>query len=409
MACASCIVLAILALIVALFVLLYWLLTKLASPLSYALGNYKFCQGREDECYIKYSSNYTLDMTPGNMLDFTWRRADYFLNLVKGFIIENYHNNCCQVITGTYPTKVNEMTNFSQPPFLDELSVDKSPLAREGIYLRPPHDLIKACDINLNTDKSGDVVDKYGSPILYRTANISNMQGKDISNYEKLLIPFIFKKTSPWLIRNQGFCRVYITKPNSSGEVGAIAVFKGTSQPEELFKDLSYSQVDFYGGKIHSGFHDIYAKIRTKFLSIIELNSVSYVITCGMSLGSAVAALAAYDVGKNKDRLLLGKREISTYLYGCPRVGNSSFVEDFDKTVVFHQIINTCDDFNWIPASTSPNFINSDAPFEYNQFVATNPRSTVHYFNENRGSLILNHSSAVYSKFVKKSVLNDLI
>jgi predicted lipase len=48
----------------------------------------------------------------------------------------------------------------------------------------------------------------------------------------------------------------------------------------------------------------------------------------GHSLGGAVASLAAFDIARE---LNISPQRIKLYTFGCPRLGNRAFVDEFNK------------------------------------------------------------------------------
>ena len=53
-------------------------------------------------------------------------------------------------------------------------------------------------------------------------------------------------------------------------------------------------------------------------------------LTCGHSLGGAVACLAAYDIVQ---RCGVNPGNISCITFGCPRIGNCAFVAEYNSCV----------------------------------------------------------------------------
>ena len=57
-----------------------------------------------------------------------------------------------------------------------------------------------------------------------------------------------------------------------------------------------------------------------------------HVITCGHSLGGAVASLAAHDI---VTQCKLPSQNVSCYTFGAPRVGNHAFAAEYERLVCF--------------------------------------------------------------------------
>lgn len=101
--------------------------------------------------------------------------------------------------------------------------------------------------------------------------------------------------------------------------------FKGTSSKDNLITDLECIQnevtVDGKKCKIHDGFYDAYKSIQNE----IVFNYPDYdIITCGHSLGGALATICGIYIASDK---------IYTVSFGSPRVGDSKFVKIFNSKV----------------------------------------------------------------------------
>lgn len=103
---------------------------------------------------------------------------------------------------------------------------------------------------------------------------------------------------------------------------------------------------DLYDGSedeimVHSGFLKAYSSIRSSLLQLIAINSdVDRIWLTGHSLGGALATLAAVDIGsimqsqlviktataaRTNESFTIPPLEISSYVFGTPRVGNTAF------------------------------------------------------------------------------------
>lgn len=159
------------------------------------------------------------------------------------------------------------------------------------------------------------------------------------------------------------------TEESQSNKRILVVAFRGTrlSSYLELYTDLQLQQ-DMIGCAdfgvcmndapnnekddnslmAHSGFLKAYASIRPSLLQLLSDSANTYdtIWFTGHSLGAALATLAVVDVGSVmmnnepnptdapnlkstsiEQRLTLPKANISSYLYGTPRVGNRAFAE----------------------------------------------------------------------------------
>ncbi len=83
------------------------------------------------------------------------------------------------------------------------------------------------------------------------------------------------------------------------------------------------------GAKMHRGFVEAYFSIREQIHSYIKENPAKCVTLTGHSLGGAIATLCAVDLQFNYP----DQFAIDLYSFGCPRVGNSGFIESFNRRV----------------------------------------------------------------------------
>jgi triacylglycerol lipase len=109
------------------------------------------------------------------------------------------------------------------------------------------------------------------------------------------------------------------------GKVIAVA-FRGTSSPRDFITDAEAWRKTVLYCQIHAGFYDALVNVNLQVTArILELPDKPLIIT-GHSLGGALAMLFAF-------RWFDPARTIhSVYTFGQPRVGNSSFVNLYDRT-----------------------------------------------------------------------------
>lgn len=89
--------------------------------------------------------------------------------------------------------------------------------------------------------------------------------------------------------------------------------------------------------RIHHGFLEAYLSIRQQVHNVIKILGNTNIIISGFSLGGAIATLCAVDIQYNFPEIGF----IDCYILGAPRVGNSQFVESYNKRVPnTYRIIN---------------------------------------------------------------------
>lgn len=125
----------------------------------------------------------------------------------------------------------------------------------------------------------------------------------------------------------------------------AYLVFRGTNTVGEWLFDLSMGLVPYIlpdWGHIASGFMDLYKRIQGTYMKKLAAlgSSCTNLYITGHSLGGAMSVVSLPDVIKSTSF----KKPIQ-YTFGCPRVGDASFVKAYDaqpgqKTF---RVVNTCD------------------------------------------------------------------
>ncbi len=79
--------------------------------------------------------------------------------------------------------------------------------------------------------------------------------------------------------------------------------------------------------RIHRGFSEAYTSVRRKIHALLPQGACKVTVT-GHSLGGALALLCAVDIEYN-----FPEKDISVYVFGCPRVGNAAFAKSYNKRV----------------------------------------------------------------------------
>lgn len=164
-----------------------------------------------------------------------------------------------------------------------------------------------------------------------------------------------------------------------------LVAFRATVGNREIRKDLQYAQKEFLGALFHSGFVDVYNEFRQDLKNTLLKLAPSHVHIGGHSLGAAVATIAHADLTKDG-------YSVSTYAYGCPRVGNAG-VDDL-LTGNYWRVSNRLDPFITTPFSVMPDLHDKDVYYLYED-VGNDVQ-----FTENWGSLQANHGMPMYYEFM---------
>ncbi|KAL4859424.1 L-2-hydroxyglutarate dehydrogenase [Chlorella vulgaris] len=140
----------------------------------------------------------------------------------------------------------------------------------------------------------------------------------------------------------------------------AVVAFRGTSSMQNTMTDLKAWRVAhqprrYRRGRlvgVHAGFYKawVHNDFNRKVLS--KLDGISKAATAplrvwvtGHSLGGALAVLASLDIHKQHP-----DSQITTYTFGCPRVGNNAFADEYNEGVPdTWAIVNGTDPIAWIP------------------------------------------------------------
>lgn len=133
-----------------------------------------------------------------------------------------------------------------------------------------------------------------------------------------------------------------------------IFAFRGTEvdKAEDILTDLwvkkeTFTEVRELGGrmKVHAGFLEAYRVIREDMLKHIS-KKTKRVVTCGHSLGGALASLAAVDISCNR------QIPVTCFTYGSPRAGDGRFAKAFNEHVERSiRLVNGLDPVTFVPLS----------------------------------------------------------
>ena len=149
-----------------------------------------------------------------------------------------------------------------------------------------------------------------------------------------------------------------ISKINIKIPVGYIAkngtdvfiIFRGTLTATEWINNLNTKLCNYFiknYGSVHEGFLNSYINMREDITDTLKsISGYENIYIAGHSLGGAFATLAMPDLEINE------KRHVAAiYTYGSPRIGDSIFVQNFNKSYGKYsfRIANTSDFITSIP------------------------------------------------------------
>lgn len=128
-----------------------------------------------------------------------------------------------------------------------------------------------------------------------------------------------------------------------AGNHACVSV-RGTTPKElgDLLDDGDVRRVSVDGGRFHQGFYRYATRLTEPLMDVLSGSGVRFVSFHGHSLGAAAAVrLASWH----------GEMTSSVWLFGCPHVGNRSFVRHYDERLgrktFSHQ--NNNDPVCWVP------------------------------------------------------------
>ena len=120
--------------------------------------------------------------------------------------------------------------------------------------------------------------------------------------------------------------------------------FRGTTTVTEWVRNLNVRLTDYPKenfGKVHDGFLETYALMRTTILGVMEqMGPKNRLFVAGHSLGAALGTLALPDISTG-----IGFRNLALYTFGSPRVGDNQFCRSFNSMFAdgAFRIANTSD------------------------------------------------------------------
>ena len=116
-----------------------------------------------------------------------------------------------------------------------------------------------------------------------------------------------------------------------------VVAFRGSEETgiADWITDLKFLPTTYpYGDPgdksmtVHTGFMGAYKSVREAVQNAVRSTLHQQVVFTGHSLGGALASLAALDTAYN-----VSGKSISCYTYGSPKVGNDSFVKNYNRLI----------------------------------------------------------------------------
>ena len=132
--------------------------------------------------------------------------------------------------------------------------------------------------------------------------------------------------------------QAFVGSSNTTSSTGNIVIsFRGSETFENWLHNLDFPKKNAYpkcsGCEVHEGFLSAWTEIQDEVIIEVE-KLLSYmpqaqVFVTGHSLGAALAALCAAELGASEHSL--GKKIAGVYTFGQPRVGNQAFHDFYGK------------------------------------------------------------------------------
>lgn len=162
---------------------------------------------------------------------------------------------------------------------------------------------------------------------------------------------------------------------------------RGTATYNELEQDIKIYPTSIEDYKCHTGFYNIYIKIKDELLALLDYSIPKKIFCLGHSLGGGLVTLAAMDLFHRY------KDIVSIYIIGTPRTCNERY-NDFIIEKPLYNVINLSDIY--------VNIIPSIVPF-YNYMYSHIGK--LYVFDKNMYNIIDNHSIVTYYENIDKYVM----
>lgn len=259
------------------------------------------------------------------------------------------------------------------------------------------------------------------SPPLPSTVSLNNWE-RDVAQYSAALIYIIEKsannKTKPVYPKELVLQKELFNDKDDPIFASILTndnfiwiAIRGTLSSREWMQDFEYQQEAFLDNKsshqvkldflevansarpsVHKGFIDVYTNFRQDLLNTLEKidpDKTKTIIVSGHSLGGSISTIIGADVVNKGYKAVV-------YNFASPRVGDQVFCDFVNKIALkIFRVVNTADIVPNFPSSVSPNFKQTDQPYEY---VHCGVLKT---FTDNWKSVLNNHMIGVYMKALK--------
>ncbi len=177
--------------------------------------------------------------------------------------------------------------------------------------------------------------------------------------YEK---PSNVSNARPLKYRNEiaGYLRVQ--------ETVATIFLKGTDSLMDVFEDLNFEMTTFSTtsgdfGKVHRGFYDEFINLKVELLRA-NMNQCSKIVITGHSMGAAIATLMGLYCS------VIIRKPVEVYTFGSPKVGDTTFVNAFDKYVSkSYRYVNGGDPVPFLPNTCWYHHVKEGLHIENNSIV----------------------------------------
>jgi predicted lipase len=162
--------------------------------------------------------------------------------------------------------------------------------------------------------------------LAYLLANVARRLQGMFSEYSKRILTIGTDIVHGWAITKMQVSH----QPTISAQHAFVAVvqFLQTAHPPQRKFQGRTPRVHrgFLATWLANGIHERVMNHVKALLDSAQDRSAVRVLMCGHSLGGAIATLAAFDMVRICN---LSPRQVSCYTFGCPRVGNHSFAEEY--------------------------------------------------------------------------------
>jgi predicted lipase len=160
-------------------------------------------------------------------------------------------------------------------------------------------------------------------------------------------------------------------------ESDLYVVFQGSMNLKDWIDNLKIFHETVYYDKasyVHRGFMDQYEIIKDLIRN--KVKDYNRIFITGHSLGGALATLCADDIFRS-----FSGKDIKVVTFGCPKVGNSNFVDVFNSHIIQNiRVVNSDDIVPSIPSSWL-------GYRHVNGLVEIGPKHWYHYFGSVRDHL----------------------